>query len=149
MREFRLSKYNPESRNEHGEYLVNEWTEYSDVGKLVSVEDYVTTESAYIHSLKSLLKENKIESLQVGELEDLSNQSSITNGQMIDIENIEDIFRSVLRANYWCKLESKEAYVHFGYDYYSYIGVPTASQTVLKEISSNGLYIEYFRSPYR
>ncbi|ALM90520.1 hypothetical protein AOR13_1479 [Alteromonas stellipolaris LMG 21856] len=43
MREFRLSKYNPESRNEHGEYLANEWTEYSDVGQLVSIEDYVTT----------------------------------------------------------------------------------------------------------
>ena len=149
MREFRLSKYNPENRNEYGEYLVDEWTEYSDVGKLVSAEDYAITENAYIHSLKSLLEENEIESLQVNELEDSSNQSSITNGQVIALENIDDIFRSVLRANYWCKLESREAYVHFGYDYYSYIGVSTASQEVLKEVSKNGLYIEHFKSPYR
>lgn len=34
MKKYRISKYNPCNRDEQGRYIINEWTSYSDIGKL-------------------------------------------------------------------------------------------------------------------
>ncbi len=46
MKEYRITKYNTIYRNEDGHYLKDEWTDVSDVGKIikgvkVSEDDYI------------------------------------------------------------------------------------------------------------
>jgi hypothetical protein len=57
--------------------------------------------------------------------------------------------RRVLREEFWCRLEGPEAFVHFGYDYYLYVGVPRACPEAEQATRRAGLFVESFRSPYR
>jgi hypothetical protein len=53
-----------------------------------------------------------------------------------------------LREEFWCRLETEDRFLHFGYDYYMYVGVKTtcsASITFAREV---GLFVEQFDSPY-
>ena len=40
------------------------------------------------------------------------------------------------------------AYVHFGYDYYMYIGLSVKCTDALAAVQQRGLFVEPFRSPY-
>lgn len=58
--ELRITKYDPQYRNELGYYLRDEWTEISDVGrtfegKLLTANEYLETEARYVEALKILL----------------------------------------------------------------------------------------------
>jgi len=60
-----------------------------------------------------------------------------------------DVCRLVLREILWCKLESTNGfYIHFGYDYYMYVGSPVSSQRAIDYGKQNGLYVEEMESPY-
>ena len=39
-------------------------------------------------------------------------------------------------------------YIHFGYDYYMYIGSSNACDNVRIKIQEEGLFVEEFKSPY-
>jgi len=69
-------------------------------------------------------------------------------GAVVQGEQVKAVLRALLRERYWCKLESSSAYVHVGYDYYMYIGVPCACPRAEKHTSQLGLFVEEFRSPY-
>lgn len=50
MMNYRISKYNPKYRDEHGIYTRDEWTSISDVGEYfngyeVTMEEYLDTEN--------------------------------------------------------------------------------------------------------
>jgi hypothetical protein len=45
-------------------------------------------------------------------------------------------------------LEGGEGFIHFGWDYYMYIGVPHPCPTARVRAADLGLYIEEFASPY-
>ena len=148
MRQFRITKYNPKNRDNSGAYLLDEWTEFSDVGKLTNISEYEAVEQQYIESLRALLEENQITYLKPIGLEDYQNLCPFKQDVDIPEHEFSNVFRSVLRSEYWCKFEAKNAYVHFGYDFYSYIGVPKASAKILSSIEKNGLYVEKCHSPY-
>ncbi|MGO4893542.1 hypothetical protein ACEN2L_14335 [Flavobacterium sp. W21_SRS_FM6] len=148
MRQFRITKYNPKNRDNSGAYLLDEWTEFSDVGSLTSIEEYEAVESKYIECLKLLLEENQISTLRIIGLEDNQNLCPFKDNEYVSASDFGKLFRSVLRSEVWCKLEIQNAFVHFGYDYYSYIGVSSVSQDTINKITQKGLYIENFNSPY-
>jgi hypothetical protein len=60
-----------------------------------------------------------------------------------------DVCRLVLREILWCKLESENGfYIHFGYDYYMYIGGPAPSENSIAYGRQQGLFVEEMESPY-
>lgn len=75
MNQYRVTKYNPNKRNNLGHYQdQNEWTEFSDVGKSVSKEEYLSVEKSYIDSAIDFVASNDIKSLKIIELEDYHNK---------------------------------------------------------------------------
>ncbi|QYK06872.1 hypothetical protein [Shewanella zhangzhouensis] len=148
MRQFRITKYNPIHRDSRGAYTLDEWTEYQDVGELVTLEEYEEVESSYIQSLILLLRSSKIGTFKIVRLENYLGKCPFQEGQLIDFEKFAEAFKSVLRSEYWCIFESEEAYVHFGYDFYSYIGVPFVDERDVNKIAERGLFVECCRSPF-
>jgi len=57
--------------------------------------------------------------------------------------------RMCLREAIWCKLEAEgRFYIHFGWDYYMYIGSDKSSADAIQLATSDGLFVEDFISPY-
>ena len=149
MQEFRVTKYNPIFRNEDGSYKLDEWTSYSDVGSLVSLEEYLEVESSYINTAINFMKNSDVESLKIVGLEDSDEVSKLKNNETILISNIEKILKSILRDEFWCTLESKNGFIHFGYDYYMYLGVLNFDYSLKQNAEQNNLFVENFESPYK
>ena len=148
MHSFRITKYNPKFRDNSGAYLIeDEWTEFSDVGKLVTLDQYEKVESAYINSLKLLLNQSGLSNLNIVNLENYQDKYNFS-GNSIPCNEFARAFRSVLRSEYWCMFVNGHSYVHFGYDFYSYISIPRVSESDLGLIESWGLFVEKCKSPF-
>lgn len=172
MYQYRISKYDPQYRNEKGIYCREEWTSYCDIGKLYdgkifSKDDYIKTETDYCNTILSILKNSEIKEVNLQSLElnfsvdeikqmlqqkglDLSIKeeiaiNSLKNGDRIDIHDLQLYIKLVLRECFWCKFVDADSsiQIEFGYDYYIYL----ISKNVLsKEIAENcrqkGIFIE-------
>ena len=172
MISWRITKYNTRYRNEKDEYQKDEWTSCHDIGKLYdgkefTVNDYMAVENAYIYIILSLVKGANITTLTVKYLEKHNDSinldesllvyteemielfESLHEGNVLDIRDIEHLCRLVLREQLWCKLENdNKMFIHFGYDYYMYIGCLSNPEGVINLIERIGLFIEKFESPY-
>lgn len=168
MHNYRITKYDPENRNRYGIYEKNEWTSYSDIGKVfdekkLSFETYIAVENAYICAVKKILCEMKKKYIILEELEkntypqrddrfddDMCEAfSTLGNNREIMVSDLEPYLRLILREVIWGKLIQKDLYVHFGYDYCMYFGTPAVIKDSIIDIEENGLYLEEnIRSPY-
>ena len=163
----RITKYDSKYRNKNGFYTKEEWTSYSDIGKVFgnekcTYEKYSKIEDAYINSIQLFMDCLRLESLQITNLEnfkrsELSRLCDSTMVAMIDsVQNLRHLnktdlvvlSRLVLRENLWCKLQAKNMFVHFGYDYYMYIGSNEPCQYAISKIQELGLFVEVYHSPY-
>lgn len=152
MNQYRITKYNPIFRNMYGHYTAREWTDFSDVGKefngvILTMDKYLYYENAYIKTAISMLKSCNINNLIIKNLE-IYNNDNLFENQIFFLENIPNAIRNILRNNFWCKLETKEFFIHFGFDYYMYIGCTLEKEKVTQIANSNHLYCEEFLSPY-
>ncbi|MGC2310126.1 MAG: hypothetical protein WA432_00720 [Candidatus Babeliaceae bacterium] len=165
---WRITKYNPKNRNSRGIYLIDEWTSYSDIGKIINnqeftYKEYIETENAYVVSIILFMKCNDLETLKIKNLEkplplDLKDKflsekmkicfNVIRNSNDINKNEIDSICRLILREKLWCKLESKDMFVHFGWDYYMYIGSMKRCEKCINEIQQLNLFVEQQESPY-
>ncbi len=143
---YRITKYNPKFRDNESKYQNSDWTSISDD---VPMEDYLNYENKYAKTVIDCVtlcgvKKLKITSIQDGHSQfKLSRVKSEINCK--DWGSIDTLVRLMLREKLWGKIVStKSFYVHFGWDYYMYIG----GSFELKKNKINGLYIEEFRSPY-
>lgn len=169
MFSYRITKYNPKNRNNLGWYTVNEWTSISDIGqfhneKRVSKKEYFEIENAYVESIIIIMNFLHLKSLTLSKLEKRSTRprfkryssksmqelyKKVTIGIELNKTQVADIARLVLRELIWCQLESKDMFVHFGYDYYMYIGSSKElPHSIRTKIAKTGLFIEDFESPY-
>lgn len=160
MFSWRITKYNPKNRDKDGFYLDHEeWTCFSEVGTKVSEEDYLRTESNYINAITTFMDELGIKKLYLNDLEIWSDEVQNQNaspfltkmwvGKSVSTQEIKELAKLTLRNVIWCKLSYKNKFfVHFGYDYYMYIGTNMDSQNVRQKIEDTGLYVEEFKSPY-
>lgn len=172
MFNWRITKYNPNYRDEVGRYKKSEWTSFSEIGttfngKKLTTDDYSVIENAYVDIIVALMNELGIESLQVRDLEKMNNKFmpnkidkfysdemvnfyiSLQENDVLNIKEIQYLSRLVLRENLWCKLEKDHnMFVHFGYDYYMYIGSHKNCKNLINTIMGRGLFIEDFVSPY-
>jgi hypothetical protein len=168
MNRWRISKYNPKFRK-HGAYQKDDWTSVSEIGKsfqgsIFTLQQYLDTEDRYVSVVLSFLRESGLSSLTVKNLEKdlprppqvvnleladlLQEMSDLQEGELSPVE-IEKTCRVNLRELIWCKLEKEQLfYVHFGRDYYMYIGSALSCPRSVSDVSSVGLFIEEFPSPY-
>jgi hypothetical protein len=169
---WRITKYNPAYRDESGIYKICEWTSFHDIGKSIcgktlTVNGYILIENAYVNAILSFMDSSAIASLTVKDLEkhnkssNLDKKSELYSKEMLKLFTVlEDntalskneipyLSRLVLRENVWCKLEEKhKMFVHFGYDYYMYIGSHKLCEDAINKITKAGLFVEEFESPY-
>jgi hypothetical protein len=170
---WRITKYNPNFRDNRGNYLKEEWNSISDVGNLISdsgvrisIQDYILVEERYVKAIFNIMNCLNIQKLAVNGLEkwddtlDTSDFSllysdkmkrlynEIKDGIWIDREQVSDICRLILREKIWCKLNCDgRMYVHFGHDFYMFIGSEKRCSDTIGNIKKSGLYVEDFISP--
>lgn len=165
---YRITKYNPIHRNEMGWYTKDEWTDFSCVGhyfegKLCTFQDYKSIENVYINAVLAFMDHMNIDNLtcnylekwkEASELQDLPMQyhqqfKSIKNDTFMSRQDMPIFLKLVLRGYIWCKLNyDNKMFVHFGYDYYMFIGVEKECNKIVDQVNKSGLFVEKFISPY-
>ena len=154
MFEFRVTKYDPKLRAADGSYARDEWTAISDIGRtyggvLVTREEYERTEFAYLAAAKAFLEEAAVQVMSIRGLEDPdSRYPQFREGSTLPVEEIGLLLTLMLREELWCRLEAPQAFVHIGYDYYMYVGVPSPCPFAQRRAAGLALFVEPFRSPY-
>jgi len=157
---WRVTKYNPAKRDEKGHYTdSDEWTCFSEVGKKINMDEYLDVEKRYVDAIMIFMDGMNIDSLFIESLELYSEEITVQDvrkfisklwvGKKINKLEIQDIARLTLRNAVWCKLRLRnQFFVHFGYDYYMFVGASKNCTKALKKIRSIGLYVEDYDSPY-
>ena len=119
-------------------------------GVVLTDEEYRLVEQAYIDSAVAFLREGGLTSLRV---EGLENQNGFAlgfgEGAVFSVEQVGDLVRMILREEFWRRLEGRSGFLHFGWDYYMYIGVPYRCMASEQFAETLGLYPEEFESPYK
>lgn len=157
--EFRISKYDICKRENHA-YIGNDWTSISDVGRIyndeiLTMEEYLRVENSYLRFVQEVwmyLKcpVLKIEDLAVYNEEEYHRTSDNAQGDTLSsIDDILQITKHCLRENIWCRLNGQEMFIHFGYDYYIYIGSKANYTTVRSMATKYDLFVERLSSPHK
>ncbi|HJZ24328.1 MAG TPA: hypothetical protein VJ201_07780 [Candidatus Babeliales bacterium] len=165
---WRITKYNPKYRNENGVFLNDEWCIYSEIGKTFNsnrfdFKEYARIEKLYIDAIELFMECHNIASLQIDTLEkkrklkkDIHNTDdmvqvfqNVEDGDWVEQAHIKDLCKLILRDKLWYKLKySRKMFVHFGWDFYMYIGSSLACDKAITVIKESGLFVELFKSPY-
>jgi hypothetical protein len=152
--EYRITKYDPDLRRRDGGYLLEEWTSVSDIGrelggKIVTRAEYDLVESAYVAAALAFLEQAGVETLVVNGLENHEELAlPFEEGSVLSLEKAGAVLRQVLREECWCRLVGPEAFIHVGYDYYMYVGVPREVPEAEQLAQRLGLFVEPFDSPH-
>ena len=142
---YRISKYDPEKRL-NGAYKINEWTEYSDIGRIffdgeLTEDRYVSVEKNYINCVLSVLQYLHINKLIVKELEKYD-AVLWENGQQLNEKDFAIILEDCLRNRCWCKLNYGKTVIDFGYDYYIHINCDICIDDMKKICEGFLLFVE-------
>ena len=73
----------------------------------------------------SFLSESGFAALRVVELENSRRHVlKFAEGSALPLEKLPEVFVRILRDEFWCRFQADDGFVHFGWDYYIYLGVP-------------------------
>jgi hypothetical protein len=157
---YRVTKYNPAYRDENGHFFAREWTSISDIANTAEGRlEYSSVEDAYVKAIRGFYEKSGSPRLQVVGLEkhglsvrepfmsdSRDRLSRMPSDEVNDKDGLEDIVRLALREIIWCKLEfSSVFYVHFGYDFYAYVG---GDRLEVPEDIPGSIFVEAMESPY-
>ena len=149
--QYRITKFNPLYRvNEI--YTKNEWTSMYDVGKsydekIFTFEEYLAVEKSYLNVIEKVLQKSNVKRVIIKQGENI--YSKLNNSVLCSQEEVLLVARGCLREEFWCKLVSRNFFVHFGYDYYMYIGANIEEEHMSEIARENGLFSELIQqSPY-
>lgn len=151
VNQYRVTKYDPKNRV-NGVYTKDEWISMYDVGKtydgkLFTFAEYLKVEKSYLDVIEQVMKELDIKTVEVRQGERIF--SALNNSAVNSREEVLMMAKGVLREDFWCKLEAKDFFIHFGYDYYMYIGADIEEEKMSDIARKNGLFAELIeRSPY-
>ena len=154
MKEYRVTKYDPALRGSNGEYKGDDWIMFSQIGQsfggvVLTEQEYKRVERAYANAAMAFLTESGITKLRVKGLENPRRQPlDFAEGSVLTLDRIPDVIGRILREEFWCRLEADDAFVHFGWDYYMYVGVSCDCRLAERTATELGLYVEEFASPY-
>lgn len=153
VNEYRVTKYDPALRGPRGEYKGDDWTSFAQIGQsfggvVLTDQEYKRVERAYIKVALAFLSESHINALRVEGLENSGLQPfKFHEGDVLTLEQLPDVMGRILREDFWCRLQADDGFVHFGWDYYMYIGVPRRCPVAEHMATELGLYVEEFVSP--
>ena len=169
MYSYKITKYCFKNKDKAEKEVLNEWTSISDIGKTYNgkkflYEEYIKTENNYIKTILMFIKLNNVKYMTVDDLEKHPNPTvvydeydfqieklikKIQNEMKINIFDINLLSRAILRERIWAKLHFNDVlYIHFGYDYYMYIGSKQEPKKEIEQINKLGLEVEPMISPY-
>jgi hypothetical protein len=154
VHEYRVSKYNPAFHNQSGAYTKVEWTTFRQIGQtflgvVLTSDKYERVENAYVQAAVSFLRDSGMLSMRVTGLENSRKRPlDFQNHSVLPLERIGEIIPQVLREEFCCRLEGSDGFLHFGRDYYMYIGVPHLCPSAQATATKLGLFVEEFASPY-
>lgn len=148
---YRVTKYNPILRNEKGVFDINfnEWTSFYDYDNpKFSRQNYYLTENAYIYIINKFIELNNSSTFKICAVE--NKRFKIPYRKVCnDVLMVEFISKQVLRQKFWCKIESDNMFIHFGYDYYMYIGSKSELNETVINFGGINIYLEKIKeSPY-
>jgi hypothetical protein len=155
MFEDRVTKYDPAFRDREGRYLREEWTSVGDIdrpfgGVVLTREDYQRVENSHVEAALAFIREAGCGSLlAVGVENHGGSPSAPAEDESLSGPRLEEAIRRLLREEFWCRLEGDGCFLHFGYDYYLYVGVPASCPQACGVASRLGLFVEEFASPHR
>ncbi|MFF1691350.1 S1 RNA-binding domain-containing protein [Streptomyces sp. NPDC058254] len=160
---YRVTKYDPADRDEHGHYTGAEDT----------VSDHGQVEGAYLQVIEAFASDTGVERLAVREphlpvpcvsfgLEPpmdgygldglfLTGPDGFHDGAEVSVGTAMDLVRVMLRdGGAWCRLEVEDTFaVHVGWDQYMYIGSSRPCETAVARTRALGLFPERIdASPY-
>lgn len=150
MPELRITKSNPALRDARGAYLrPEEWTSISDVGKSTSMDEYLRVESAYLDVALAFLEEAKVDRLVIRwDPQEVRPPAQYRNGQALTLPELRMAMQRVLREEMWARFEGEPGtFIHFGYDYYMFLGVPYDCPKSRALAAARGLFVEEWVSP--
>jgi len=160
-----IIKYNPIYRNDSGAFTKDEWIGYSDIGKtfngkVLTKKEYEIIEGLYIKAvfiamdyfgskklkISHIYKLSNIKKAKLfGDLELFKELKEFNIGDLIsDKEKIRLLLKLKLR-DYLGELElvidsKSRSEILFGFDYYMYLNTNKDVTSLLKQISSTGLF---------
>jgi hypothetical protein len=118
-------------------------------GQVLSPAEYQEVETAYIDAAVGFLRQAGVRELVVRGFENSGNsQTALREGAVLSLEQAAQTVRAMLREELWCRLEAQLTYVHIGWDFYMYIGVPVECPSAQAAAKRRGLFVESFASPY-
>lgn len=155
----RVTKYNPLFRDANGNYLVEEWSSFGDVGNdfngiNFTIEEYLQIEQKYIDSIIVILNASDCSGVVIRNIEKHSSEGLLNNllvmyetlneEKLIDLINLPDLIKLILRENIWCELYCYANYnivIRFGYDFYMYVNGIDKDSPIWKEVNKTGLFV--------
>lgn len=149
---YRIAKYNL-SGYENGVFTRDDWTDYSDIGQvfngeLLTEETYLMVENQYIKVAQCLFANTCQEEISIVNLQKYQSDLPWVNNQAVGKTQLTEIMRDCFRNKCWCRLHAEDFYIHFGYDFYMYVGCALSHNEVLKICTENRLYAVEQASPY-
>ncbi|MDT7845718.1 RNA-binding protein [Streptomyces justiciae] len=159
---YRVTKYDPADRDEHGRY----------VGAEDCVSDHGEVEAAYLQAVAAFAAGTGVDHMDVREpevpsllqfgaepavdgfgLEGLfpSGQAGFHDGARVSLDVALELVRAMLRDNgAWCRLEVEDTFaVHVGWDQYLYVSSTRPCEEALARTRALGLFPERLdASPY-
>lgn len=159
---YRVTKYDPADRNEHGHYIGAEDT----------VSDHGPVEAAYLKAAAAFAEDSGIDSLEIRDPEGAGfvnfgletpveshglaglfspDLTGYHDGARVPLNIGLGLLQAMLRdSGAWCRLEVEETFfVHVGYDQYMYIGSTEPCERAVTLTRSLGLFPERIDvSPY-
>lgn len=175
MKEYQVTKYDPKNRDESGVYLhKDEWIYAGQLGetfkgKVFTVKEYLTAEARYIRAAKRFFRASGLSHLRATNVnmddddpfsgyleghvilheEDLKGLT-LCEDQKISMRDLESVVKLNLREFGGCRLQVEgKFFIHFGWDFYMYIGTTVDSQKEIEETECDGLFVETCPSPYK
>ena len=152
MHQYRVCKYDPQYRVD-GAYTREEWTGISDVGTVYdgrpfTMTDYEQAEQRHIDFLCALAAREDAFPLMIDSLEDRRESTPWQNHQLIHPDTLPLLVREILRGECWCRLTAPDFFIHFGWDYYMYVGCTHTTEAIASLATVYHLYVESMISPY-
>lgn len=165
---WQITKYDPRKRNSQGWFLEDTWISYGDIGRSyqgekLTYDRYVQVENSYINAIMLFMNCLDVSHLQVKYLENHGSinedpstdknerlfVNELKENDLLSLEQVKIASKLILRGYFWCKLIGKhKMFVHFGDDYYMFIGSRMECKDILQKIRKSGLFVEEFESPY-
>ncbi len=158
-----VTKYNPKNRDEKGNYIIDEWIDYTDVGKkfegvIFLLSDYKIIEDRYVNAVKFLFEYYNCNKIQLvskkifpeEDLEWLKDKdleifySELLTLRTINIDDIDKVVKLILRGAFYAELHGKKdrrVSVRFSYDYYMYLNFPENEHIIRYIENYFGLYV--------